>query len=114
MAQRLRANDLNRRITLQGKKTVLDREGTPIESWVDVATIWAARNPLTAKEFFAAATVNAEKAVKYRIRYRPGILEDMRLIDQRDGVAYEIKGVLDDIYGDRTETHIIAEVLSDG
>ncbi|WP_448028172.1 phage head closure protein [Brevibacillus borstelensis] len=115
MMQKLTASDLNRRITIQKKEMVLDPEGTPVEeTWVDIATLWAARNPLSARDFFAAAAVNAEKAVKYRIRYRRGILADMRLVDKHDGTTYEIKGVLDDYHGDRTETHIMVEVLEGG
>jgi SPP1 family predicted phage head-tail adaptor len=114
MARKLTASDLNRRITIQQKQIVVDPEGIPTEKWTDVATVWAARNPLSGKEYFAAAAVNAEKTVKYRIRYRPGILPHMRLIDQKDGVTYDIKAVLDDYYGDRTQTHIMAEVLEGG
>ncbi|MCM3589630.1 phage head closure protein [Brevibacillus borstelensis] len=113
---KLLVNDLNRRITIQQKQTVVDPEGIPTESWVDVATVWAAREPLVAgaREFFSAAAVNAEKTVRYAIRYRPGIFSNMRLFDKRDGLTYEIKAVLDDVFGDRTQTHIMAEVLTDG
>lgn len=111
---KLLVNDLNRRITIQQATTVTDPEGIPTETWTDVATVWASRNPLSGREYFAAAAANAEKTVKYRIRYRPGILPNMRLIDHRDDVTYEVKAVLDDYYGDRTQTHILAEVLQDG
>ncbi|ELK43997.1 phage head-tail adaptor [Brevibacillus agri BAB-2500] len=116
MKSRLLVNKMNRRITIQEKQTVVDPEGIPTESWADVATLWAAREPLIAgaREFFSAAAINAEKTVRYAIRYRPGILPSMRLVDKQDGLTYEIKAVLDDVLGDRTQTHIMAEVLADG
>lgn len=107
-------NELNRRITIQQLTNTVDDEGIPVETWTDVCTVWAARSPLSGKEYFAAAAANAEKTVKYRIRYRPGVLPNMRLVDHRDGVTYEIKAVLDDYYGDRTQTHLMCEVVEDG
>lgn len=107
-------NEMNRRIIIQEKQTTVDSEGIPTSAWVNIETVWAARNPLSGREYFAAVAANAEKMVKYRIRYRPGILSSMHLIDKRDGLTYEIKAVLDDYYGDRTETHITAAVLADG
>lgn len=107
-------NDLNRKITIQQYTSTIDPEGIPIEEWVDVATLWADRKPLNGREYFAAAAINAEKTVKYRIRYRKGILPNMRLFDVIDGVYYNIAAVLDDYYGDRTQTHLMCEVIDDG
>lgn len=116
MARKLKASDLNRRITIQEKRTITDPEGIATESWVDFVTVWATREPLIAgaRDFFSAAAINAEKSVRYKIRYRPGILANMRLLDRSNGKFYSIKTPLDDAFGDRTETHIIAEVLEDG
>ncbi|MGG1534514.1 phage head closure protein [Brevibacillus agri] len=116
MKSRLLVNKMNRRITIQEKQLVVDPEGIPTVDWVDVATVWAAREPLIAgaREFFSAAAINAEKTVRYAVRYRTGILPSMRLFDLHDSMTYEIKAVLDDVLGDRTQTHIVAEVLTDG
>jgi len=101
---------LRQRITIQRKSRDEDDSGYPIpkpdtEEWEDVATVWAAREPLRGREFFAAAAVQYEKTVRFRIRYRKGIKPGMRVLC--DGVAYEIYAVLDDVHGDRTETHLM-------
>lgn len=116
MAKKTKVSDLNRRILIQEKQTITDPEGISTEMWVDFVTVWAAREPLVAgaRDFFSAAAINAEKTARYKIRYRPGILPSMRLFDRTDGKFYSIKTPLDDVFGDRTETHIIAEVLEDG
>lgn len=116
MARKTKVSDLNRRILIQEKRTITDTEGIGTEGWVDFVTVWAAREPLIAgaSDFFSAAAINAEKTVRYKIRYRPGILANMRLLDRSDGKTYSIKTPLDDVFGDRTETHIIAEVMEDG
>ncbi|URN94560.1 MAG: phage head closure protein [Candidatus Pristimantibacillus lignocellulolyticus] len=107
-------SEYDRRITIQRFGATIDDEGISTEAWIDVITIWADRKPLTVKEFFEASAVNAQKSVKYRIRYRTGMLSDMRLIDLRDNQTYNIRGVLDDYYGDHTQTHIIAELIENG
>lgn len=114
MARRLLVNDLNRRITLEVATESVDPEGIAVEMWQEVASVWAARRPLRGREYFEAAAVNAEKTVKYVIRYRVGIKSNMRLVDQKDGLLYSVRAVLDDYYGDRTQTHIMAELIEDG
>lgn len=115
MTTRLKASDLDRRVTVQKKATITDPEGIPVEGWADVVTIWAARRTLRGREYFAAAAVNAENTVRFEIRYRTGILADMRLIDLKDNRTYNIHAVLDDVQGDRTETHLMTtEELRNG
>lgn len=110
----LKPAELNRRITLQHLTKTKDEIGNEIKVWTDLVTLGANRKPLSGREWFGAVAVNAEKMVKYRIRYRRGIVPSMRLIDRQDGMTYEIKAVLDDYYGDRTQTHIMAEVMQSG
>lgn len=107
---RVNAGKMRRRIRVQEKKTITDREGIIKTEWVDIAAPWAARKPLTARwrETFQAAGVNAEKMVQFTIRYRTGITPDMRVIDTQGDQAYDIKAVLDDVYDDMTETWIMA------
>lgn len=105
---------LNRRITIEYVTTATDPEGYPIETWTTFAKPWAAREPLRGDEFWNAAATNAEKTVKYRIRYRKGIKANMRLTDHVDGLTYNIVVPLDDFYGDRTQTHLMVELIEDG
>lgn len=106
---------LNKRITLQKRASGEDESGYPTspDSYIDHISLYAARKPLRGREFFAAAAVQAENTVRFEIRYRPGITSDMRLICE--GRTYNIDSVLDDVYGDRTETHLMTtEALQNG
>lgn len=49
--------------------------------WGDVATLWAAVEPLRGREFFAAKELNADITLRIRVRYRDGITPKMRLVD---------------------------------
>ncbi|MGF7046395.1 SPP1 family predicted phage head-tail adaptor [Paenibacillus sp. DS2015] len=115
---KLNAGKLNRRITVQKKVPgPKDEGGYPTEDvWVDVVTLYASREPLRGREFFAAAAAQAENTVRYKIRYGPAIAADMRFIDLKDNRIYYLKGApLDDVWGDRTETHLMAtEELANG
>ncbi|WP_339273628.1 phage head closure protein [Paenibacillus sp. FSL W8-0426] len=106
---------LNRRILLQRKSEAdEDDSGYPVNpgnEWEDVMTLYASREPLRGREFFAAAAANAELTLRYKIRYRDGITPDMRFIDLNNGRTCNITAVLDDPFGDRTETHLM--VLED-
>lgn len=98
---------LNRRITIQQKTITRDAEGFPVEQWVDYATPWAGQKALSGREFFAAAAVNAENTVRYEIRYRTDIRPDMRIVDK--GQIYNITACIDDPYGNRTRSHLMAK-----
>jgi len=78
----------NRRITLQQKTTHTNSEGISSEAWTDIITVWAARESLRGREFFAAAAVQAEHTVRFRIRYREGVSSAMRILSE--GKVYEI------------------------
>lgn len=103
---------LNRRILLQKKSNGEEDESgyptSPDDEWEDVMTVYASREPLRGREFFAAAAANAELTLRYKIRYREGITPDMRFKDLNNERICNITAVLDDPYGDRTETHLMA------
>lgn len=99
---------LNKRITIQKKGRTEDDAGYPIpnpKEWEDVVTIWAAREPLKGREFFAAAATQYENTVRWKIRYREDIKPGMRVVHK--GRFYPIYAVPDDVKGDRTETHLM-------
>ncbi|MED0676983.1 phage head closure protein [Aneurinibacillus thermoaerophilus] len=103
---------LNRRIRLQRRESAKDDEGIVTEGWADVATVWAAIEPLRGREYFAAATVNAENTVRIRMRYRRGITPDMRVL--YDGRVFEIQSVID-VNEMHREIHLMTqEVVGDG
>jgi SPP1 family predicted phage head-tail adaptor len=113
---------LNRKIFIQAiTSSTTNDEGIPIPTWTTVMTLFAFREPLRGNEYFQAATDNSEKTVRYKIRYRAGITAAMRIVDGKKIVnsvevdrIYQITTPLDDVYGDRTETHIMAIELEVG
>lgn len=75
----MKISDLRHRITLQKLEMVQDSYGQPTETWEDIATVWAAVNPISGREFFQAETINSEVTHKILIRYRAGIEPTMRV-----------------------------------
>ncbi|GMA52065.1 head-tail adaptor protein [Alicyclobacillus contaminans] len=85
------------RVTLQQKGPVVDDQGVPnLDSWVDVATVWASVEPQTlrAREFVGSGANEVEKIVVVRIRYRPDVTEQNRVM--YNGHVYRIEAVVDD------------------
>lgn len=72
--------ELRHRITLQKFSITTNENGFEVEDWVEIKTVWAAVTNLMGKEFFEAAAVQAEKTVKFTIRYIGGIDESMRIM----------------------------------
>ena len=66
-----------------------------IETWSDLATVWARRMPLRESESFAARQTGAVIECKYRIRFRRNISPLNRLVDTTLGEnrVYEVHGV---------------------
>ena len=63
-------SDLDKRIVLQAPTTTKDALGTPVTTWVDVATVWAAIWPTSANEITAANASAMVVSHRIRIRYR--------------------------------------------
>lgn len=89
----MKIGDLRHRITLQELVTGQDEAGQPVDMWQDVATVWASVEPLRGTEYWAAAQVQAERTVRIRIRYRPGIRPDMRVLYA--GRVFNIQSIID-------------------
>lgn len=76
----LTAGTLDQRITLQSPSASVDSLGQRVESWANVATVWAAALPLRGREFFAAGAMQSEASVRFRLRYRADVTPAMRVI----------------------------------
>ena len=83
---------LNKRITIQAPVPGQDDEGDPLSGWTDVAKVWAAIVDLSGREYVAAAAVQNAVQTKITIRYRAGILSDMRVVHGTD--HYNVEAVL--------------------
>jgi SPP1 family predicted phage head-tail adaptor len=71
------AGKMRHRITIQENRPPQDEQGraqrddygAPLDSWVDIRACWASIEPLSGREYFAAAQIQAEQVTRFRIRY---------------------------------------------
>lgn len=96
----MRAGGLDRRVTLQRFTSTQDEYGEEIQTWADLATVFAEVRQQGGQEFLAAAQIQASKRVVFFIRWYPGLtpldrvsfdgtlhdIAEVREIGRRDGV----------------------------
>lgn len=70
---------LDQRITLQTASIAKDAVGGPVESWSDVATVWAAVYDLTGKAINEALQVGSAVTRRVTIRWRSGVTAALRV-----------------------------------
>lgn len=93
--------DLRHKITFQRLTSAANENGFEVEAWQDYKTVWAAVSNLSAREYYQAAAIQAEKTVKFAIRYIEGIDASMRIlfkdkqynITSIDNMKYENKHI---------------------
>lgn len=72
---------LRHRVMIQEYKEILDQYKTPIdEGWQDVATVWAAVEPIQGKEYIQLQNTQSEITTRIRMRYFAGVKPSMRVI----------------------------------
>lgn len=99
--------ELNQRITVQAPVHDQDSETGDIETtWETFAELFAKAEPAVGREFEAAAAMQAEKPVKFTVRWRDGIEPTMRILWR--GEIFNIRSVAD-IKGMRREMLIYAD-----
>lgn len=83
---------LDRRLTIQGFSVTRDPESNEeIRTWSDLATVWANRRDVSAREFFSSGSEHAEQQSVFTIRWRPGLTSTLRVI--HDGQTFDVTGV---------------------
>lgn len=91
----MRAGLLRHRVTIQQRTETRDPDtGAVSFAWVDVATVWAAVEPLSAREFIAAQAAHSKVSARITIRYRADITAAMRIV--HGSTLYNIEGVIPD------------------
>lgn len=83
--------DLRHRITVQKFTTTISENGFEVETWQDYKTVWASTSNLSGREYYQAAAVQAEKTVKFLMRYTEGIDASMRILFK--GKHYDITSI---------------------
>lgn len=92
----LAAGDLRHFVKLEKPLTTQNpATGEMRTTWRLVAQVYAAMEPLSAREFIAAGANQSEVAGKARIRFRRDVDATMRIVHRGD--AYQIIGVLPDL-----------------
>lgn len=91
----LEAGRLRHYVTLERLFTVTDPDtGLQDESWQAYARVWAAMEPLSAREFIAANAEQSNVSGKAVIRYRGDVVAADAIFYK--GKRYNILGVLED------------------
>jgi SPP1 family predicted phage head-tail adaptor len=75
----MEAGRLRQRVTIQQKSVTRNSYEEEIVTWTDVAEVWAEVAPLVGREYLEARQTQADVSHKVRMRYRSGILEEMRV-----------------------------------
>lgn len=85
---------LDRKIILQRATTVQDETGQEIQTWADLATVWASRRRASARETLAAAEVSAAITDVFECRWGSA-WSDVSPLDRLvfEGRAYDIASV---------------------
>ncbi len=89
----MNAGKLDQRVTVERFTSTVDDWGTPIESWAPLFTCWASVEPLVGREYIAAQAAQSEVTARIRMRYRPGLTSQDRVI--HEGTTYGIESVID-------------------
>ena len=89
----MQAGDLRNRVTIKQKSVTREASGAEAIAWLVVATVWAAVEPLSGREFITMRQERAEISTRIRIRYMAGLTPSMRVYwGQR---MYEIDTVIE-------------------
>lgn len=115
----LAAGKLRHRVALQSPSYTQDpTTGENALSWTTVATVSAAIEPLSAREFLAAQANQSEVSARIVIRRRSDVAANWRAVHMVNGVAatiYNIHGVLaDKDSGLEYQTLVAAQGVNDG
>lgn len=85
---------LSQRVTIKRRAVGRDAIGQPVETWEDVATVWANIRHLSGAESIKADQDVSVVRASIRIRYRAGLDAGMRV--HHGATVYEVKAVLPD------------------
>lgn len=84
---------MNNKITIQSPPTGRDSTGQTVKVWNDVRTVWASKDSLIGKEFYAANQTQNSVEVKFRTYFYSGVNNTMRIVHGND--TYEVISLSD-------------------
>ena len=90
----MKAGDLDQRVTVERQQGGFDELGQPLpDTWAPLFSCWAAVEPLQGREYLAAQAAVSEVTAKIRMRFRPWMTAEDRVI--HDGTIYNIVSLID-------------------
>lgn len=100
MGKHITTAELTRQVDIEQRTDTVNALGETIPTWsVLHAGLWAQKQPVRGREYFAAGQMQVPADVRYRIRYRAGITAAMRIVDA--GQPFDIVGEPIDVDGAR-------------
>ena len=105
----MKAGSLDQRVTVERLTTTTDDWGTPIQAWAPLFTCWAAVEPLAGREYIAAQAAQSEVTARIRMRFRPWMTPQDRVIHEGD--TYNIVAVMD-VKSAGRELHLMCKRLA--
>ena len=76
----MRAGKLDRVITIQRAVTSPNAFNEPVETWQDVARVWAQQRPNRGAERFTAQGINGDAVLTFHIRWRSDLTVKDRIL----------------------------------
>lgn len=70
----MRIGQMNQRITIQRRSATKDAYGQEIDSWIDVAEVWAYIRPISGREKLRAFAVESDLSHTVTVRYSAALL----------------------------------------
>ena len=96
----MRAGQLDQRISVERLQGGFDELGQPLpDTWAHLFDCWAAVEPLTGREYLAAQAAVSEVTARIRMRFRPWMTAQDRVI--HEGTVYQIESLVDVRSGNR-------------
>lgn len=88
---------LRHRVEIQNPVETQDqRTGAVNVSWVTIATVWSAIEPVSGREFITSDTEKSKVTTRITIRFRNDINAKMRLYHRSKDIYYNIEAILAD------------------
>jgi SPP1 family predicted phage head-tail adaptor len=76
----MEAGRLDKQVTIQAFTTTPNSIGEAVKGWANVATVWAAVEPLQGREFWSQQQVQSEVTTRVRIRFRTDVTAKNRVL----------------------------------
>jgi len=106
----IRAGDLRERVTVQIASGTTNALGETVLAWSNSSAVWASVEGVSAREALAAGQQDTTITHKVRLRYLPGLTQQMRFAWR--GRTLEIVSLLE--HGNRSEHEAICQERRDG